>query len=131
VSLQPQPPEPDRPPEEDSDPFSDEPHGGHIEKSRVTRVTFYNAAGEMSRTSRVTSQCNPDAESLPIEDLITAAEGQGIEFVEDVWIYRPGADPANPDLKLVERELLERRAEVEAFLKRRAASAPKTARTKI
>jgi hypothetical protein len=96
----------------------------------VTGVTFYNAAGEMSRTSRVTLDSVPCAESLPIEDLITTAEGQGIEFVEDVWIYRPGVEPTNPDLKLVERELLERRAEVEAFLKRRAASAPKTARTK-
>ena len=70
------------------------------------------------------STSHPSA--LPLDQLIIASEGAGLECILDepgpgfTWIYALGVDPNEPDVRLVERELNQRRGAVEAFLRRRA-----------
>jgi hypothetical protein len=81
--------------------------------------------GGMSGAARNRPPRPPPPSTLSGQERVQAAEYRGCEFhLEEstgfTWIYAPGADPADPDLKLAEETINGNRSAVEAFLRWRA-----------
>jgi putative DNA primase/helicase len=146
ASGRPQGPERDRSPDQDLDPFSDEPDTAPFEMSRVTSVTKHGDDGEMSgdvggiptggsemsRSSRVTSQtgANFDRQApTPPDVLVSGAREAGahLHLSEDQALFT--VEWRGPFDGLVNDALSASYDAVLDYLKREAASASKATKT--
>jgi Family of unknown function (DUF5906) len=102
------------------------------DKRKITDLTdFTDPAGEgasasiSENTPKSRRSAPPQGRPLSSQERVEAAEGAGCEFYVNErgvsWIYRPGVNPNDPDLKLAEAAIEADRAGVEEFLRRRLA----------
>ena len=94
--------------------------GAHVE------IWHEDCAAKYVATVADPPQPPPSGRPLLSQERVAAAIGAGVEFhLEEpngfTWIYAPGVNPADPDLKLAEQAIEADRAGVEEFLRWRQA----------